>query len=126
MKKFVFPMLVAMVAAFTFVSCGEKELTADELVTKLLSNGIYIGTDNAADAATLTFIGPAVATTIGYALVYDELGSFSEGTCVVGEDGTIAFAGIDGESPNGTGTYSKGGDALELTFGAIVFNLKKK
>lgn len=127
MKKIVFSMMVALATTLVFVSCNNKEpLTDAELTDIIITNATYVGTEGT-DAVKLQ-ISAGV-----YTLSYDDLGVFSSGGwAVVG--GQMTFQGtVDPTAevmgtlyPSGAGEIIKDGKELKLTFGTLVFNLKKK
>ena len=128
MKKLVFPIVVALVATFALVSCGETPLTDEELKVNIKSNVTYTGTEGvgvAAMNATLQI------SAMNYTLSYDELGVFSAGIWDVLSGGMILTGGPDPtvpgtNYPSGIGVITKKGNELELSFGTLVFKLKKK
>ncbi|MDR1678428.1 MAG: hypothetical protein LBR81_01460 [Prevotellaceae bacterium] len=120
MKKFIFAMFVALVATISFTSCDDTEKMSDnELSGKLLEYSVFKGLEGE-DAATLTLLS---ATT--YKLVYDDLGSYSEGTWEV-IDGQLILTGQDGQNPNGIGEIAKEGKKLSIASGSLIFELEKQ
>jgi len=118
MKKIVFPMIVALVATFAFVSCTPEPKTDAELTDIIIKNATYVGMEGT-DAATLQI------NSMLFTLSYDELGVFSQGTWGV-FNGQMDLTGIGEGNPSGTGAILKDGKELELTFGTLVFKLKVK
>jgi hypothetical protein len=54
MRKIIFPLMVALVASFLFMSCT-KEVTDEDIINNIIKNQNYTGTDSDGDAFTAVF-----------------------------------------------------------------------
>jgi hypothetical protein len=118
MKKLVFPMLVALVAAISFTSCN-KEVTDEDLIKNITKYETYVGVDNEGDAVTASF------TSTGFNIVYDDpeyAELYYAGTWTV-KDGQLILTGDEVWAP---GIIENDGKNLTLTSGTLTISLTKK
>jgi hypothetical protein len=117
MKKLLFPMIVALVAAFSFVSCSDDEKSDEDLTKNIIKYQTYVGTDSANDKVTATF-NPA-----SFNISYDDFALVLSGAWAVSE-GQLILIGEDNWNP---GIIGKDGKELTLSSGdGTTFALTKK
>jgi len=116
MKKFVFPIIVALFAAFSFSAC-DNEVTDDDLITNIQKYKDYTGQDQDGDAVTATF--NATTFTISYVEFTLNLG----GSWTV-VNGKLNLTGADGWS---SGIIEQDGKKLIISDNAgTTYSLTKK
>ena len=118
MKKIVFPMIVALVATFSFTSCGPTD-PDQKLEQQIIKIKDYVGTDSDNDAVSASF------TSTGFIISYDdpEYADVTYGGTWKVEDGWMIMTGDELWSK---GTIEPDGKALTLVSGTLTFNLVKK
>ena len=117
MKKFAFPIIVALIAMVSFNACDPVEPDPDgDLVAKIQKIKDYVGVDSDGDDITATFN----ATT--FVISYVDIALSLNGTWTV-QNGSLILTGEDAWLP---GIIQEDGKKLTLSDGSVTYSLSKK